>query len=217
MPIKDECGLCRRVFPVRFLRRCVRCGRLYCRDCVVADVSTGDPMRMMCLNCAKRTVAPRIVGKYDGLTGYLRFRGSFTNLVKLSLARVDGIIRDNLPMAAYKSEAWWSNLLGNTHSRAWLNAGWKVREVDLKEGFVVFEKVKNVPLKSRRREVVKPFVPAPVHVLRKKQPSKTRVSRLYARIKNVERQRLIGQSYRGSFRPKRKYEKRLFKPDRKPQ
>jgi hypothetical protein len=169
------------------------------------------------LNCARRTVAPRITGKYDGLAGYLRFRGSFTNVVKLTFARIDGIIRDNLPMAAYKSEAWWSSPSGNVHGKAWLDAGWRVREVDLKEGFVVFEKVKNVPLKSRRREIVKPFVPAPVHVPRKKQPSKTRVSRLYARIKNVERQHAIGQSYRGSFKPKRKYEKRLYKPDRKVQ
>jgi hypothetical protein len=172
---------------------------------------------MMCLNCTRRTVAPRTAGKYDGLAGYLRFRGSFTNVVKLSFARVDGIIRDNLPMAAYKSETWWSSLSSNVHAKAWLEAGWRVREVDLKEGLVVFEKVKNVPLKSRRREAVKPFVPAPVRVPRKMQPSKTHVARLYARIKNVERQRAIGQSYRGSFKPKKKYEKQLFKPDQKPQ
>lgn len=214
LPYKEECGLCGRVFSVRYLKQCYRCKKLYCRDCMVPDVSTGDRTRLMCLNCARRAVAPRRVDKFTGLAGYLKFRGAFTKVVRLSFARIDGIIGENLPMEAYKSEAWWSNV-PSVHSKGWLNAGWEVREVNLKEGYVVFQKVKDVPLKSRRNmgrgEVKKPFAPAPVRFSRRKLPSKTRVSKLYARIKNVERQKSALPQYRGSFRPKPSFEKRLFK------
>lgn len=184
---------------------------------MVADVSTGDPTRLLCLNCARRTVSPRNVGKYGGLASYLRFRGSFTNTVKLTFARMDGIIGDNLPMDAYKSEGWWSNVLGNVHAKGWLDAGWIVEEVNLKEGYVVFRKVKEAPVTRRRRsEIKKPFTPVRVRIPKPKTPSKTKVSKLYARIKNLERMRTSMPAYRGSLKPKPRHEKRLFKPDEKP-
>jgi hypothetical protein len=215
MPYKDECGLCGRVFSVRYLKRCQRCSRLYCRDCMVPDVSTGDPTRLLCLNCARRTVARRKVDRFVGLGGYLKFRGAFTKVVKLSFARIDGIIGDNLPLEAYKSETWWSNVSNSVHARGWLDAGWEVQEVNLKGGFVVFNKNRDVPLKSQKGEarggVRKPFAPAPVRFPRKRQPSKTKVSKLYARIKNVERRKTALPRYRGSFKPKPGFEKRLFR------
>ena len=117
MPFKDECGLCKRVLSYSRLRHCERCGRLYCRDCMTPDVSTGDPTKLFCLNCARRTVAPRSVSRYEGMTGYLKFRGAFTSTVKLSFARIDGIIGENLPMSAYRSEEWWSNLPSSPHAK----------------------------------------------------------------------------------------------------
>ena len=222
MPFKDECGLCKRVLSVRRLRRCYRCGRLYCRDCMVPDVSTGDPTRLLCLNCARRTVAPRTADKYGGLARYLKFRGAFTGLVKLSFVRIDGVIGDNVPMAAYKSEAWWSNVPANVHAKGWLDAGWEVQEVNLKEGYVVFHKVREVQQQASRKttrsnQITKPFTPVPVRIPRKKEPSKTKVSKLYARIKNLERQRAALPAYRGSFKPKPRHEKRLFREKEKPQ
>ncbi|MBS7632263.1 hypothetical protein KEJ15_01385 [Candidatus Bathyarchaeota archaeon] len=187
---------------------------------MVEDVSSGDPLRPVCLNCARRVVAPRTVGMYEGLTRYLRFRGSFTNTVKLSFAQIDGIIRNNLPMEAYRDEAWWSNISSSIHSKGWLDAGWNVQEVNLKEGYVVFKK-SNVaqPMAYRKKkgssQIEKPFTPAPVRPLRRKAPSKTKLSKLYARIKNIERQRALPKR-RGSFKPKPSHEKRLFKPDEKP-
>jgi hypothetical protein len=138
--LKDECGICGRVLRYSYLRKCQRCGKLYCRDCMVPDVATGDPTMMMCLNCARRTVAPRTAAKYEGLGGYLKFRGSFTDTVRLGFARIDGIIGDNLPMDAYKSAGWWDNTSSRLHAKAWLEAGWEVQEVNLKEGYVVFKK-----------------------------------------------------------------------------
>ena len=98
------------------------------------DVATGDPNMMLCLHCARRVVSPRTVSKYAGLEGHLKFRAAFTNLVKLSFARIDGLIGSNLPMDAYKDLAWWSNTSSSIHAKAWLNAGWEVQEVNLKEG-----------------------------------------------------------------------------------
>jgi hypothetical protein len=185
---------------------------------MVPDVSTGDPTRMLCLNCARRVVAPRSVSKYDGLGSYLKFRGSFTDTVELGFARIDGIIGDNLPMDAYKSERWWDNAPSHVHAKAWLEAGWEVQEVNLKDGRVVFKRVRKVPMKKARdRQIKKSFTPVPVRVSKPKVPSKTKVSKLYARVRNLERQRAAMPSFRGSFKPRPKHEKRLFKPNERPQ
>jgi hypothetical protein len=122
-------------------------------------------------------------------------------------------------MSAYRSEKWWDNSLSVPHAKGWLGAGWEVREVNLKEGYVVFKKVREV--QARRKgyasEIKKPFTPVHVRIPKTKAPSKTRVSKLYARIKNLERQRTSMPTYHGSFKPKPKYEKKLFNPDEKPQ
>jgi hypothetical protein len=185
---------------------------------MVPDVATGDPTAMLCLHCARRVVSPRSFSKYAGLANHLKFRGAFTGLVKLSFARIDGLIGTNLPMNAYRDEAWWSNSPANMHAKAWLDAGWEVQEVNLKEGYAVFKKVRHVPLKrkSHRGEIKKPFTPVPVHLSKPKAPSKTKVSKLYARIKNLERQRTAHGQIRG-FKPRPQHEKKLFKPNEKPQ
>ncbi len=184
---------------------------------MVADVATGDPTRLLCLNCASRVVSPRVASKYSGLGNHLKFRGAFTKLVKLSFARIDGLIGSNLPMDAYRDEAWWSNSSSAVHAKAWLDAGWEVQEVNLKEGCVVFKKVREVPFKrkGRKSEIKKPFMPVRVRSSKPKVPSKTKVSKLYARIKNLERQRAARGYVRG-FKPMSQHEKKLFKPNEKP-
>jgi hypothetical protein len=112
------------------------------------DVATGDPNAMLCLHCASRIVSPRTTNKYDGLKNHLKFRGSFVSMVKLKFARIDGLIGANLPMAAYRDEAWWSNTGSTVHSKAWLDAGWEVEQVNLKEGYVVFRRCGMCLLKS---------------------------------------------------------------------
>jgi len=159
---------------------------------MVPDVATGDPNAMLCLHCARRVVAPVSKGKYDGLESHLKFRAAFTSMVKLSFARIDGLIGSSLPTAAFRDLAWWSNTSCSAHAKAWLKAGWDVQEVNLKEGYVIFKKVRSVVVKKggrRKLEINKPFTPVPVHRMRSKVPSNTKVSRLYARIKNMERNR----------------------------
>ncbi|MGQ9538823.1 MAG: DUF7662 domain-containing protein [Candidatus Bathycorpusculaceae bacterium] len=219
MPFKDECRLCGRVFPYSYLRLCLKCGKLFCVDCMVPDVATGETRRLFCLNCARKTVSPKRRDKYEALTSYLRFRASFTDSVRLSFAQIDGIIGDNLPMNAYRSEAWWENSPNTAHAKAWLDAGWETSEVNLKEGYVVFQKVKSLQkpsLKNKREKLQpqKPFTPPPSRILRKHKPSKTKMAKLSARLKNIERQRLAQPKLRGSFKPKPAHEKEVFKPKR---
>jgi len=188
---------------------------------MVPDVSTGDPTKMLCLNCARRIVSPRSRTKYGSLTRYLRYRASFTNVVKLSLAKIDGIISDNLPMSAYREEKWWNNSKSSVHAKAWLNAGWRIRETNLDGGYVVFQKVRRLQSKKYRRKaftkrVKKPFTPAPYRIPKKRKPSKTKVAKLYARIKNLERKRTSITKHTRGFKPKPAHEKRLFKSDEKP-
>ncbi len=188
---------------------------------MVPDVSTGDPTKMLCLKCARRIVSPRSIGKYDRLRRYLKFRAAFTNIVKLSFAKMDGVIGDNLPMSALRNEKWWSNSPSSVHAHAWLDAGWRTQEVNLEEGYIVFRKVRNVQTGSRRRrrareKVKKPFTPAPYRFPRTRKISKTKAAKLYARIKNLERKRASMPKYRGSFKPKSAHEKRLYKPEEKP-
>jgi len=190
-------------------------------DCMVPDVATGDPTRMLCLKCARKVVSPKTISKYDRLRSYLKFRAAFTDTVRLSFAKIDGIIGDNLPINAYRSEAWWNNSSNNTRARAWLEAGWETQEVNLKEGYVIFRKVKGIRLepvrkKASHEEIKKSFTPVPARFPKPRKPSKTKVSKLYARIKNLERQRTSMPQYRGSFKPKPRHEKELFKPDKKP-
>jgi hypothetical protein len=218
--MKDECGICGRVMRTIYMRQCQRCKKLFCRDCMTPDVATGDPMAMLCLHCARRVVSPRTVSKFAGLEGHLKFRAAFTDNVKLKFARIDGLIGSNLPMAAYRDPAWWSNASSSSHAKAWLDAGWEVQEVNFKEGYAIFKKVRNVASKKPKKklEITQPFTPVPVHKSRSKIPSNTKVSKLYARIKNLERQRAVPrQPIRGIKFKSSQYQKRFYKKDEKPQ
>jgi hypothetical protein len=185
------------------------------------DVATGDLTNMLCLNCARKVVSSRHFSKYEGLTSHLKFRGAFTAILKLSFARIDGLIGSNLPMDAYRDVHWWGNSGSTVHSRSWLDAGWEVQEVNLKEGFVWFKKVRDVAFRKNRRKsresITTPFTPVPVRHLKSKTPSKTKASRLYARILNLERQRKTGYSKSRGLKGKSRYEKKLFGSDQKPQ
>lgn len=219
MKLKDECCICGRVMRTTYMRKCERCKKLFCRDCMVPDVSTGDQNMMLCLHCARRVVCPRVVPKYSGLENHLKFRAAFTSIVKLSFARIDGLIGSNLPMNAYRDETWWSNKSSSAHAKAWLDAGWEVQETNLKEGYAIFKKVANIQFKKIKRnkmEITQPFKPVPIHRLKAKTPSKTKVSKLYARIKNLERQRAMSRQPIRGLRSTSLYQKRNFKFDEKP-
>jgi hypothetical protein len=53
--------------------------------------------------------------------------------------------------------------------------------------------------------------------MKTRKPSKTKISKLYARLKNIERQRAAPPKLRGNLKPKSAQEKKVFKPKEKPQ
>jgi hypothetical protein len=94
-----------------------------------------------------------------------------------------------------------------------------VQDVNFKEGYVTFKKVRNVAFKKskqKRLEITQPFRPVPVRRPRSKIPSKTKVSKLYARIKNLERQRAMPRQPITGLKFKTQNQKRLFKSNDKP-
>jgi hypothetical protein len=211
--LKDECALCKRVVSSSYLRRCVRCGRLYCFDCTMFN----QDGYIICLNCARRMVSPSRFGtSFSQLGRYFLRRGLFTNRVVLRFGDIEGIIGDNLPINAMRSVEYWNN----TKGRAWTTIGWNVENVDLKTGTVTFIQVvkpKPKPRKKVRKQTE--FFKRPFSFSKRKRPfapSKTRIAQVQARLKNIERQQMINRVQRGKFAPRRAYEKRLFKPDAKP-
>jgi len=168
-------------------------------------------------------VAPRRTGsKYSPLREYLRRRGQFTNLVTLTFPKIEGIIKNDLPFGALRSENWWKNNETTSQGYAWTSAGWKVQSMDLKGRTVTFKKLvqeetAQAPRRKRRKikKSQKPFTPVPVKPRRIRMPSKTRIAKAIARAKNVERRKASPQ-YKIKLKPKSAYEKRMYKLEAKP-
>lgn len=78
------------------------------------------------------------MGKYAALYRYLQDQPG--DEVSLSFQQVESIIGDTLPASAHNHRAWWANTSGRSHveAREWLAAGWKVKEVSLTRGQVLF-------------------------------------------------------------------------------
>ena len=215
---KEECSLCGRVMPYYALSRCFRCKRLFCKSCITEDLV--ESKYLVCLNCARRFVSPQETfrGKYTPLTFYLSRKAQWTSWVKLQFSRIEGIIGHDLPVSAIQNTEWWNNTKSTPQSKAWLSVGWKVKKVDLKEGAVIFTRSDALkPEKKRRRKRLSSKLVLPEHKPRKvKKPSLTRIAKAQARLQNIARRKTSMRQYRGKFKPKSSYEKRLYKPEEKP-
>jgi hypothetical protein len=81
--------------------------------------------------------------RYAGLAQYLRQRPPGEETVTLSFEQVEGIIDAPLPVSARQHRAWWANdQVAHVQSRQWLAAGWRVAQVSLDEGPVVFARIR---------------------------------------------------------------------------
>ena len=67
----------------------------------------------------------------------------------------------------------------------------------------------------RKPEINKPFTPVPVHRPRSKVPSNTKVSKLYARIKNMERNRAMQRRQIRGFKSSHAALEELLKDDKR--
>jgi len=224
--MEEACSLCGREFPHYTLRRCSRCRRLYCGDCIIFTWDR-DVYRhaTICLNCARRRVSPRkFSGKYTPLSAYLARRARYTSVVTLSLAKLEEILGADLPSSAFGSQQWWTNTRNTVQGQSWLDVGWEMDTANLEARTVTFkraisiagagvQKVRDLRRGSpewRKRAPKRPMVRG------RKIPSKTRIAKAMARFNNIQRKKATIRQYRGRFKPKPAFEKRLYKPDAKP-
>jgi len=148
----------------------------------------------------------------------------------LKFAEVEAIIGDNLPFGAGRDTEWWANSRATAQGRAWIDVGWQVENVDVQQRTVTFVRVaepkqaeaEEEAKPTRKRKQKKALTPFESKTYKFTQPrkfkppSKTRIARAQARLRNVERERAAGQVFKGKLKPRRAYEKRLFKPEAKP-
>jgi len=227
--MKEECSLCGVMFSYYSLVRCPRCGQLYCRNCVIFSWDKNVLRHIpLCLNCARRMVSPRMVrrvgSKYGPLGVYLTERERSISYVTLTFPEIERIIEDKLPSSAIQHRQWWSNASSHAHAQAWLNVGWMVHDMNLIDKTVVFKRVRRPEIRRSRRWgketralAGKHFRPPKPPAFRRRLPSKTRVSMVLARSKNVGRKRLSVRRYRGKFKPRPAFEKRLYRLEEKPE
>ena len=80
------------------------------------------------------------MSKYAPLRNYLT-SGTQTRW-RVTFAEVEAVLGFSLPRSAYAYPAWWSNdATGHSHSRVWLDAGWKTEQVDMAAQKLVFRRV----------------------------------------------------------------------------
>jgi len=190
---------------------------------MITDVTNAD-RNLICLNCARRIVSPtKIRIKYSPLNMYLIRRAKYADQATLSFAKIEGIISDNLPFAAIRDENWWTNT-NSVHAKAWLNAGWKVEEANLKDRNVIFTripsfKVETTKKRRKRKEDTATWAMKLSQIAKPRTVEKlsmTKIAKVQARLKNIERQQSSIKRFRGKLKQRPAYEKRLFKPEAKP-
>ncbi len=89
------------------------------------------------------------MSKYEALPQFLAsIRGASH---RCSFHEIERILGFKLPKSAYQYEAWWSNNpTGHSHSRAWVEAGWRTEGVDLSARKVTFQRMPAAKAAERR-------------------------------------------------------------------
>ncbi len=212
--IDNYCSICEESYPQNMLRRCSRCGRLYCLNCTIANLD-----EILCLNCARKMVTPQFKpkSKYALLSIYLAKKSVYTSKITLTFSKIEEIIGDILPPSAYNSKHWWSNTRGKTPSESWMTVGWKVESIDLVNKKVTFKKENKTIIKESptHKKTKKRSKNAFRELTRRKRKgkskiSKTKIAKALARLQNVARAKTSSLKYKG-LKPKSAYQKRLYK------
>jgi len=87
-------------------------------------------------------------GKYQPLLEFLR--DSNLDEVTLTFAEIEALMNDTLPDSARNKRAWWSNRSkGALQASAWMEAGYRVEDVDVDRQQVVFRKPTTKPKVQR--------------------------------------------------------------------
>jgi CBS domain-containing protein len=83
------------------------------------------------------------IDSYNLLLLYLQEKALLNeHLHRMSFSELEKIIQDKLPASAFKHRTWWSNDgVAQSHSQSWLDAGWRVSNVNLGSQTVSFAKL----------------------------------------------------------------------------
>ena len=81
--------------------------------------------------------------RYSRLALHLQSQPLRQVSIALRLEDIEKIIQGHLPDSARRHRSWWANdSQSHIQSRQWLDAGWRVSEIDLSEGRVTFERIR---------------------------------------------------------------------------
>jgi hypothetical protein len=75
--------------------------------------------------------------KYQKLTEYLLKNGQ--KEIRLTLEEIQKILGFPLDTSAYQYREFWANCTASTKAYSWMEAGYEIIKIDLKEGFLVFK------------------------------------------------------------------------------
>lgn len=84
-----------------------------------------------------------IDSRYAPLADYLLSQPGKNDLIHKTFDEVEAIIGGALPASARRHRAWWANdAIGHPHAKSWLESGWRSSSINLNEGRVTFNRIK---------------------------------------------------------------------------
>jgi hypothetical protein len=88
--------------------------------------------------------------KYSPLGEYLVKKVEIP--ITLTFHEIQQILGFSLPFSAYNHRAWWANSLSHPQAGSWMNAGWTVSKVNIKEQIVSFIRPINIIIQKDNDE-----------------------------------------------------------------
>lgn len=111
------------------------------------DVEPIDYSDLLTLNQSREFDEARIpkigrgrkpTGQYKALEEYLQKKNA--KQLQLTFRAIEDLLGKSLPASARTQKTWWSNSMGHTQAKAWMQAGYLVCELDLSGEKVVYKK-----------------------------------------------------------------------------
>lgn len=82
--------------------------------------------------------------RYAPLAVWLQQQSLHQEKVSLTFREIEEIIGEELPPSARGHRSWWANdSVGHVQSRQWLEVGWRVSNIAMTEGKIVFTRIKS--------------------------------------------------------------------------
>lgn len=84
---------------------------------------------------------PASGGKYGRLQSYLSTVDRSESSIRLKFSNIESLLGSSLPPTAFEHRSWWANdSVGHVQSKAWLQAGWAVSDIDFDAKEVTFHR-----------------------------------------------------------------------------